>query len=93
MNLQLTPSEWNIVHQILSKYSYRFYAYGSRVKGTAQKFSDLDICYQEEIPLEVISDLQEEFMESDLPWRVELVNWRHMRPKFRVLISSDLVLL
>jgi hypothetical protein len=44
------------------------------VKGVAYKYSDLDICYREEIPLEIISDLQEEFTESDLPFVVELVN-------------------
>jgi uncharacterized protein len=74
MNLQLTPSERNIINQILSKHPYRFYAYGSRVKDTAYKYSDLDICYQEQIPLEIISDLQEEFTESDLPFIVELVS-------------------
>lgn len=93
MNLQLTSSERIIVQQILSKYPHQFYAYGSRVKGVAYKYSDLDICYQEEIPLEVISDIQEEFKESDLPFVVELVNWKHMRPKFREMIKEDLVLL
>ena len=60
MNLQLEEKHWNIIHQILSKYPYHFYAYGSRTKGTARKFSDLDICFQEEIPLSVISQLREE---------------------------------
>ena len=93
MNLQLEEKHWNIVHQILSKYPYKFYAYGSRVKGMARKFSDLDICFQEEIPLSVISQLREEFSESNLPFEVELVNWKHMRPKFREMIKEDLVLI
>ena len=93
MKLQLEPKHWNIIQQILSKYPYKFYAYGSRVKGTARKFSDLDLCYQEDMPLSVISQIEEELEESDLPFSVELVNWKHMRPKFRELISSDLVLL
>ncbi|CAG8441179.1 9184_t:CDS:2 [Cetraspora pellucida] len=78
--------------RILSKYPYKFYAYGSRVKGAAYKYSDLDICYQEAIPLEIISNLREEFTESDLPFFVELVNWKHMRPKFREMIKKDLKL-
>jgi predicted nucleotidyltransferase len=74
MNLQLEARHYQIIHQILAKYPYRFYAYGSRVKRTAGKFSDLDLCYQEEIPLSVISQLREEFTESNLPFEVELVN-------------------
>ena len=91
MNLQLAEKHWNIIHQILSKYPYRFYAYGSRVKGTARQFSDLDLCYQEEIPLSALSQIREEFTESNLPFEVELVNWKYMRPRFREIIKEDLV--
>ena len=93
MNLQLEEKDQKIIQQILSKYPYKFYAYGSRVKGTAKKYSDLDLCYQEEIPLSVISQLREEFTESDLPFEVELVNWKHMRPVFRKIIKEDLMLI
>ena len=72
--LQLEEKDYQILQQILSKYPYQFYAYGSRVKGTARKFSDLDVCYQEEIPISVISQIREELEESDLPFMVELVN-------------------
>jgi uncharacterized protein len=71
--LQLEPKHYQIVQQILSKYPYHFYAYGSRVKGTARQFSDLDICYQESIPDAMASRIEEEFKESDLPFIVELV--------------------
>lgn len=87
---QIEAKDYQILQQILHKYPYHFYAYGSRVKGTARKFSDLDICYQESIPREVIYQIQEELEESDLPFIVELVNWEHMRPEFRELISKDL---
>jgi len=91
MNLQLVEKHWNIIRQILSKYPYRFYAYGSRVKGTARQFSDLDLCYQEEMPLSALSQIREEFTESNLPFEVELVNWKYMRPRFREIIKEDLV--
>jgi predicted nucleotidyltransferase len=72
--LQMENRHFEMLKQILNKYPYHFYAYGSRVKGTACQFSDLDLCYQEEIPLSVISRLREEFTESNLPFEVELVN-------------------
>ena len=91
MNLQLEEKHWNIIKKALSKYPYTFYAYGSRVKGTAWKFSDLDLCYQEQVPLSIISQLREEFNESNLPFEVELVNWEHMRSVFQELIKQDLI--
>ena len=72
--LQLKERHLKIVQQILSKYPYQFYAYGSRVKGVARKFSDLDLCYQEEIPADVLCQIAEEVEQSDLPFVVELVD-------------------
>jgi predicted nucleotidyltransferase len=63
-----------ILSQILSKYPYHFYAYGSRVKGVARKYSDLDICYQEEIPSYVLVEIEKDLEDSDLPFVVELVD-------------------
>jgi predicted nucleotidyltransferase len=72
--LQLEERHQKIVQQILSKYPYKFYAYGSRAKGSARKLSDLDLCYQENIPDAIAFQIEEEFKESDLPFEVELVN-------------------
>jgi len=88
--IKIEPYDYQILQKILSKYPYRFYAYGSRTKGTARKFSDLDICYQEEIPDEVVCQIKEELEESNLPFIVELVNWKQMRPQFQELIRKDL---
>ena len=81
--LQLAEKHKKILQQILSKYPYKFYAYGSRAKGTARKLSDLDICYQENISDAVAFQIEEEFKESDLPFSVELVNWKYMNSEFR----------
>jgi predicted nucleotidyltransferase len=71
--LQLETRHYQIIQQVLHKYPYTFYAYGSRAKGTARKLSDLDICYQETISDAVVFLIEEEFKESDLPFRVDLV--------------------
>ena len=90
--LQLETKNYQILQQILSKYPYKFYAYGSRVKGTARQFSDLDICYFDDIPRSVVNNIKEELEESDLPFIVELVSWKHMRPEFQEMIKGDLTL-
>lgn len=72
--IQINSQDYQVLQKILSKYPYQFYAYGSRAKGTARKFSDLDLCYQEEIPQEIVCQIKGELEESDLPFFVELVN-------------------
>ena len=93
MVLQLKSRHWKILQQILSKYPYQFYAYGSRVKGAIHRTSDLDLCYQENIPDSLVFEIKDEFTESNLPFIVELVNWKHMRPAFQKAIQKDLVLI
>jgi predicted nucleotidyltransferase len=88
--LQLESRHYQIVQQILSKYPYQFYAYGSRVKGTARYLSDLDLCYYEDIPEALAFQIEEEFKESDLPFVVELVAWKDMKVEFREIIKRDL---
>lgn len=82
-----------IVHSILTKYPYHFYAYGSRVKQQAKQYSDLDICYQEPIPWSTLSHLKEDFENSNLPFKVDLIAWDWMDENFQKLIEKDLVLL
>ena len=91
--LLMSNQDKKILTQILSKYPYTFYAYGSRVKGTNRQFSDLDLCYQEEIPSYKLVEIEEELENSDLTFIVELVNWNHMRPAFQKAIQKDLVLI
>ncbi|CAG8513978.1 11724_t:CDS:2 [Racocetra fulgida] len=70
--LLVSNQDKKILTRILSKYPYQFYAYGSRVKGTARQYSDLDLCFQEEIPSYILVEIEEELEESDLPFTVEL---------------------
>jgi len=89
--LQLEAQHQKIVQAILCKYPYRFYVYGSRAQGTARKLSDLDLCYYDDIPDAVVFQIAAEFQESDLPFLVELVAWKDMKPDFQKIISQDLV--
>ena len=89
--LQIETRHLEIINSILSKYPYTFYAYGSRVKEKAKKYSDLDLCYQEEIPLNILSHIEEDLEESDLPFKVDLVFWELMGSEFQELIKDDLV--
>src|SRR5438067_6481677 len=90
--IKLEKRHREIVIEILSKYPYDFYAYGSRVKGEARKLSDLDLCYYDDISLSIRNDIGEKFTESNLPFLVEVVAWKNMRPAFQKAIQKDLTL-
>jgi predicted nucleotidyltransferase len=71
------------------------WVFGSRVKGTAKKFSDLDLCIKADqaLGLEATSALAQAFSESDLPWKVDIVDWWSVNDGFKAIIDRDKVLL
>jgi predicted nucleotidyltransferase len=72
--LFMEPKHLTIVQNILSKYPYSFYAFGSRARGNPKTLSDLDLCFFENIPLNVLAHIDEDFEESDLPYTVDMVH-------------------
>ena len=70
-------------------------AFGSRVAGKAKAFSDLDLAVmgEEPLPAAVLADLREEFRESDLPFKVDVVDWAATRCDFRRIIEREFVVL
>jgi predicted nucleotidyltransferase len=93
MMLVLEDRHLKIIQEILSKYPYTFYAFGSRARGNPKQFSDLDLCFVQEIPLKTQIAIESDFEESDLPYKVDLVNWNTMNDDFKKIIEKDLVLL
>ena len=71
----------------------KIYIYGSRVKGTAQKYSDVDIAIkcQEKIPFDKFLTLKAFFEDSTLPYQVDLIDLDSISEKFSNLIKDDLV--
>jgi uncharacterized protein len=89
----MEPRHLEIVKTILKKYPYTFYAFGSRVKNTHKQLSDLDICFMDNIPGNVLSHIREDFEESDLPFTVDIVDWNNCDEKFKSQIESELVVI
>ncbi|MCX6127299.1 MAG: nucleotidyltransferase domain-containing protein, partial [Proteobacteria bacterium] len=91
---QISIKELTIVTAILRKVDGTIFIFGSRARGTARLDSDLDICLKnddKEIPLNVISQLREDFMNSDLPFQVDLVDYFHLSEDFRKNIAAELI--
>jgi len=92
-NIYIEERHWAIVKDILSKYPYTFYAFGSRVKGTQRRFSDLDIYSPDFLPLDIQGQIDEDFEKSDLPFTVDVVSQYRMTSEFQAIIQKNLVLI
>lgn len=68
----------------------KIYAFGSRVNNTAQKYSDLDLALDvgEPIGLLILSNLEESFSESDIPYKVDLVDFQRVTEEFQNIILT-----
>ena len=95
--LQLSDSEWQQVNAILQRYlpQYEVWAFGSRVKGNAKPYSDLDLAIVSDtpLPLALLAEVAEAFSESDLPWKVDLVDWATTSERFRQVIAEQKLIL
>jgi len=89
--LQIEKRHLEIIVQILAKYRYGFFAFGSRVMGNAKRLSDLDIFYKDAIPLYDLHKLEEEFEESDLPFKVDIVDYNKCDDDFKKIIMSNYI--
>ncbi len=60
------------------------WAYGSRVKGTAQSWSDLDlVVFTGSDQRRQVGELREAFEESNLLFRVDVLVWEELPESFR----------
>jgi predicted nucleotidyltransferase len=71
------------------------WAFGSRVKGTAKRFSDLDLAIEagKRVDLRTLAVLEQDLADSDLPIKVDVIDLAAVKPSFRKLVGSKCVLL
>ena len=94
--LDILPAQWEIVKAVLQQHipGYEVWAFGSRVKHTAKPYSDLDLAVITESPLalETMAALREAFSESDLPWKVDILDWATASEVFNKIILQEKIL-
>lgn len=94
-DVDMRPSEWLIVRDILRRYvpAHEVWAFGSRAKHTAKPYSDLDLAIitDRPLPLDVAAGLRGEFSESALPWKVDVADWATVDESFREIIRAERV--
>lgn len=95
--IDLNPRDRAEVVRILREQApeLEVWVFGSRVKGTAKPYSDLDLALitRQPLSLDKTARLKEAFDESDLPIRVDLVDWAATSESFRKIIEQDKVVI
>ena len=63
------------------------------MRGNARKFSDLDLAIINESPLDfaTYAGLKDAFSDSDLPFKVDVVDWNNINEDFKKLIREHFV--
>jgi predicted nucleotidyltransferase len=93
MPIQLSNSDLAFIKSTLTENlpNATYYVFGSRAKGTAKPSSDLDtvIVSTEKIPLDLLSALNEIFSESNLLFKVDIIDWHRISDEFQKKIRSE----
>jgi predicted nucleotidyltransferase len=107
--IDIEAEGWAIVRDILRRHvpDHAVWAFGSRAKRTARRFSDLDLAIITDtplpldlaiitdtpLPLDVGRGLREDFSTSDLPSRVDILDWATASEAFRRRVEQDKVVI
>ena len=93
--IDILPDEWRIVRNILRKHvpNQEVWAFGSRARRSGWTYSDLDLVIITATPLssKIQGEMAEEFSESDLPFRVDILDWATTQENFRRIVEQDKV--
>jgi predicted nucleotidyltransferase len=87
-----------ILRRVLRQYlptDARAFVFGSRAHGGARQYSDLDLALEWDQPLglDLIGQIAEALSESDLPYKVDIVDLATVDPAFRERVATDCIVL
>ncbi len=95
--ISLSENEIQIIKNILKNHisNGKVYIFGSRVKDTNKKFSDIDIAIDinRKLTLNEMSRLKDDFEESDLIYITDIIDYNAVSDSFRNIIDNDKILI
>ena len=93
MELKISNDQLELVRAILKKHvpELTVWCFGSRVRGDNRAFSDLDLVIKgnEALKFEILTSLRADFDESNLPFKVDISDWRSLDPDFQKIITAE----
>ncbi len=93
----IAEKEINIIKGIILKYipDAEVRIFGSRVKGTNSESSDIDIAIisKDKINFSTLGKIKIDFEESELPYRVDIIDYNSIDENFKKIIDSNSITL
>jgi len=88
-NIQLIKE---IVFKHLDPAKNRAYIFGSRVRGDNSRFSDFDLGIEgEKLPAEIYFSIVQDLEDSDIPYKVDVVEMREVSDRFKDIAKSEVI--
>jgi type I restriction enzyme S subunit len=95
--IDITTRNWEEIRRILRTRipDYEVWAFGSRVRRTARPYSDIDLAVVADQPLGLALEaaLADDFAESDLPFKVDVVDWATTSETFRDRVAREKIVI
>ena len=96
-NLELSPHDRQELQRILKACipGFEVWAFGSRAKGTAKPYSDLDlvIITEQVLPIETLAELTDSLSNSDMTMKVDVLDWATISEPFQKIIQKDKIVI
>jgi predicted nucleotidyltransferase len=90
--INVSENELTIINGILSEYApdCDVLAFRSRYYMKAKKYSDIDLAFigNKKLGIKRCFQLEDAFAESDLPYRVDVLDYNILSPEFRAIIDN-----
>lgn len=91
--IDVSPRQLEIIKKILLKCvpECEVRVFGSRATWTAKDYSDLDLVVvgKEKLPDKIFYSIKEDFKESELPFRVDVLDWHRISSGFKTNIEKQ----
>ncbi len=90
--INLSQNELLLIQSILRTFipNHTVWLFGSRTTANIKPYSDVDLAIMTQQPLstDVMAALSSAFAESDLPYKVDLVDWSTLDETFKTIIQN-----
>ena len=92
--IYMTDEEMKITMAIIERHANdcEVFIFGSRYDGSPKKFSDLDLAFKkndnEKMVFRQCSNLEWAFSESDIPYRVDVIDYNATQDYFKKIIDA-----
>jgi predicted nucleotidyltransferase len=98
VHIELPADHRQLVLRVLDAHLPRgtkAWVFGSRATGRARRYSDLDLAIDagRRLSLDELAELAEAFSDSDLPYKVDLIDWLNIDDRWRQTITAERVAL